>query len=885
MKVDDRPDPDQLLEQIRNAEAKKRKGRLKIFFGMCAGVGKTYSMLLLAQKNKKDGLDVIVGYIETHDRAETAQLLNGLEIVPRKKYAYKGIVLEEMDLDAILKRMPAIVLVDELAHTNVPGSRHLKRYQDINEIIENGIDVYTTLNIQHLESRAGTVQEITGIRINETVPDSILENADEIELIDITPDDLLQRFAEGKIYIPQNATLAAENFFRKGNIHALREMALRLTAERVDMDMLDYMRSKNILNTWKTTEKLMVAVGSSPTSEKLIRWTRRMAFTLGAQWFAVSIDMGKKLSEKTRKLLSANLELAKDLGAKIIYSVDLDVVEGLLRIALENNVTQIVIGKTNEHPVKNLFSGGSLVDRLIKKSGSIDIYVVNPDYEGKTKDKFRFHFSSVSGLNEYIIAFLSISVTASLCFPITYLIGYQTVGLILLLVVAGLSLFLGRGPILFAAVLNFIIWNYLFIPPLFTFQIHTFHDAVTLFANFFIALVGGTLISRIRRNQTVLRKSQDNISILYSFLESLNQAASIKDVVSRTRRELKKYFQADALVYLKEKNQYQLSNKPFGNNTLFSEKEFAVASWVFENSEIAGRFSNTLPESALSYFPLLVPRGIIGVIGVQYDNGTEPAPDQLLLLRSFLIQISSSLDREITIDLAKQNLVYHESEKLFQTVLSTVSHELKTPIAIISSSISNLNDERTAENPDIRKQICTELKTASVRLNHLVENILDMSRIETGHLKLNLQHCEISDLIGIAFNELKEELKNRRINITIEENLPLIRADINLLKQALVNILHNSAIHTLPDGEISVNAGLFTYDKIFIQIDDQGSGVPEETLGRLFEKFYRVPGSKSGGTGLGLTIAKALVEIHGGKIFARNRVEGGLRISILLNIN
>jgi two-component system sensor histidine kinase KdpD len=662
-------------------------------------------------------------------------------------------------------------------------------------------------------------------------------------------------------------------------------MALRLTAERVDMDVLDYMRSKNILDTWKTTDKLMVAVGPSPTSEKLIRWTRRMAFTLGAQWFAVSIDLGKKLSDKKRKLLSANLELAKNLGAKIIHSVELDVVEGILQVARENNVTQVVIGKTNEHPLKNLLTGGSLVERLIKKSGPVDIYVVNPDYEGAGREKPGIHIASSSGLNEYIISFMTVAVTACICFPLKGIIGYQTVGLILLLLVAGLSLFLGRGPILFTAILNFIVWNYLFIPPLFTFRISNLNDAVTLFANFFIALVGGILISRIRHNQTVLRKSQENISILYSFLESLNQAASIKDVISRTCRELRKYFKAEAIVYLKGKNQQQLSEKPFGNTALFGDRDFAVANWVFENNEIAGKFTNTLPESALSYFPLLVPRGIIGVIGIRYEGDTQPAPDRLHLLRSFLTQISSSLDREITIDQARQNLVYQESEKLFQTVLSTVSHELKTPIAIIASSVANLNDQRTSDNPPARKQICAELNTAALRLNRLVENILDMSRIETGHLKLNLQPCDISDLIGIAFNELKEELQHHRIKIIIEENLPLIRADLNLLKQALINILHNSAVHTPADGEISVNAGLFTHDKIFIQLDDQGPGVPADATSHLFEKFYRVPGSKGGGTGLGLTIARALVELHNGKILAQNRSEGGLRITILLNIN
>jgi len=885
MALDDRPDPDVLLEKILQAEEKKRKGKLKIFFGMCAGVGKTYSMLKAAQKAQSEGTDLVIGYIETHGRAETEQLLNGLELIPRKKDHYRGIILEEMDLDAILSRKPAVVLVDELAHTNIPGSRHLKRYQDVIEILENGIDVYTTVNVQHLESRAGTVQEITGIKMQETIPDSMLENADEIELIDITPDDLLKRFAEGKIYIPQNADLATENFFRKGNIHALREMALRLTAERVDMDMLDYMRAKNILSTWKTTEKLMVAVGPSPSSEKLIRWTRRMAFNLGALWFAVSIDLGKNLSDKKRKLLSTHLDLAKELGAKIIHSMDPDIVEGLLRVALENNVTQIVIGKTNEHPLKNFITGGSMVDRLIKKSGQIDIYVVNPDYKSFPSGKRGFTFTFSSGFNEYIISFLVIISVSIICLPLTPLIGYQTVGLIFLLMVAGLSLFLGRGPILFAACINFLVWNYFFIPPLFTFHIHNIYDAITLFANFFVAIVGGTLINRLRRNQMVLKKSQENISILYSFLESLNHAASIKDVVSKTRHELQKYFKADAIIYLQEKDSHHLSSIAFGNTDLFSEKEFSVSNWVFENNETAGKFTSTLPESKLQYFPLVAPRGIVGVIRIKFDHDNKPASDRMIILKSFITQISSSLDREITIDLAKKNMVYRESEKLFQTILNSVSHELRTPIAIISSSISNLNDDRTMANPEIIKQICQELNTASFRLNHLVENFLNMSRIESGYLKLNLQYCEISDLIGIAFNELNDELKNHSIQIDLEENLPLIRADINLLKQAIINILHNSAMYTSPNSEISVHAGLFTHDKIFIQLDDCGPGVPEETLLRLFDKFYRIPGTKSGGTGLGLAISKAIIEMHHGKILAQNRPEGGLRITILLNIN
>ncbi|HAN78958.1 MAG TPA: two-component sensor histidine kinase [Bacteroidales bacterium] len=653
MEEEYRPDPDELLKKIQLDEEKKLKGKLKIFFGMCAGVGKTYSMLEFAHQTKKDGFNIVIGYIETHGRAETMKLLEGLEIIPRKKVSYKDVMLEEMDLDAILIQKPKIVLVDELAHTNVPGSRHLKRYQDVLEILDNGIDVYTTVNVQHLESRAGTVLEITGVRINETVPDSIIDNANEIELIDISPDDLLKRLAEGKVYVPEKAANAVNNFFRKGNLHALRELSLRLTAERVDMDLLDYMHAKKIITTWKTSEKLMVAVGPGPYSQNLIRWTRRMAYNLDAPWIAVSIDLDKKISEKNRKALSANLELAKELGAKIVHVIDFNVVSGLLRAANDNNVSQIVIGKTKESLLANFLKGGSLVDKLIKNSNNIDVYVVNTEKEFIDKKQFTRNSYTTSSLKEYITSIIIISLFSIVCFPIREIIGYQTIGLFFLLAIASISLFLGRGPVILSAFFSTLIWDYFFIPPLFELAIHKFHDYISLFSNLIIGIILGTLINRIRKNQHILKKSQENISTTFYFLELMNNASSIKDVISKTNNAFKKYFDIEMVVYLKEKKGIHLHNRPFGNTSLYSEKEFAVASWAFDNKKNAGKFTNTLPSSGLKFIPLIASGNIIGVAGIKFNTDNKPEQDKLTLINSIVNQLTYTLIREINIDLVK----------------------------------------------------------------------------------------------------------------------------------------------------------------------------------------------------------------------------------------
>ncbi|HET9570696.1 MAG TPA: sensor histidine kinase KdpD [Bacteroidales bacterium] len=882
-----RPNPDELLKSIQKEEEKVRKGRLRVFLGMCAGSGKTYAMLKAAHQAVTEGIDLVAGYVETHGRLETDELMTGLKCIPRLQRKYRDVVLEEMDLDAILARSPKVVLVDELAHTNVPESRHLKRYQDVEELLNRGINVYTTLNVQHLESRSETITEITGVRIHETVPDSLLQDA-EFDLIDISPDELLKRMSEGKVYVPNKAQEAVSNFFRKGNLHALREIALRFTAERVDIDLMDYMHAKNILATWKTTEKLLVAVGPSPASQRLIRWTRRMAYNLGAQWIAVSIDLGMTLSAKQREALARNQELARDLGAKILQITDNDIVSGLLKVAVQYNVTQIVIGKTNEHPLRNYLNGGSIVDRLLKNSQNIDIYVVKDDRDVKSTHSFWKNNERKNSWKEYLYVFIIITAIGVVSFPFRTVVGYQTVGLFFLLGIAGLSIKVGRLPVIFSALLGSLVWNFFFIPPLLTFHINNFHDVMALFANFFVAMTGGTLINKLRKSQVVLQKSQDNLSKLFSILESLNNTDSIKEVVRMTRVELNKQFDADAVVYLQTRTddgvQRRLDDRVFGNIDFHDDKGFSVAHWVFENKAQAGRHTNTLPDAPLQYFPLISKKGIIGVLGIKFSQKEKLTPGNTLLLRSFISQVTASLQREINVDEMKTKQIYAESQKLFQTVLNSISHELRTPISVISAAVSNMNDEKTASNAAFRKELGQELNAAAMRLNMLVENILDISRIESGYLSLNLQWYEISDLMGTVLNEMEREPHQQSIQLELEENLPLVQMDLSWFKQALVNIVHNAILYTPAETVITIRSYQNSIQQLIIEVSDNGPGIPEDSLKNLFEKFYRVPGTKSGGTGLGLTITKAIVEAHHAGIVARNRQGGGLSILITFDL-
>ncbi len=886
MSDNERPDPDILLASLKETERAGRRGSLKIFFGMAAGVGKTYAMLKAAQALKSRGINVSIGYVETHDRPETNALLSNLPIIPRVAISYKGRTLEEMDLDAVLAQKPEYVLVDELAHTNAEGMRHAKRYQDVLEIIDNGINVYTTLNVQHVESLVDTVQQISGIVVRETVPDSVLDAADEIELIDLPPDELIERLKEGKVYAPDRSAVAAGNFFRKGNLTALREIALRKTAQRVDLQLRDYMQEHRINGPWKTMERLMVGVGPSPYSEQLIRWTRRVAATMEAPWVAVSVKTPQPLSDESEKRLKKNIALAQELGATLITTNDDNIVHALLRVAKQNNVTQIVIGKSLTTPLRDLIQGGSLVSRLIRASGGIDIYVVQGDAAGPgTKRKRHWEIPGIiSPLRQYVISCCAIFGATVACFLASRYVDYRSVGMFLLFIISVLSLFFGRGPLFSAAVLSAISWDYLFIPPVFTFSISHPSDVMMVSLFFVVALASGVLTSRIRIKESVVRRREFQSSTLYSFVNDMAAAEGIDDIAQAGIKTLTMVFKTPVALFLPGadaaigKGIHELSTfRPE------SEKELSVAEWVFANKKPAGRATSTLAFAEGVYFPLIIHENRIGVVGLVLPDRAIITSEQEALLMMFLHQWAFAIDRAHLRVEAENAKILKESERLNKTLLNCISHELRTPLATITGASSSLTDPGVAENKTARGILAGEIKTAAMRLNRLVENLLNMTRIESGGLTILKDWCDIRDLINSVTAELSEELSGRKVVVSIAEDIPLVKVDGVLIEQAISNIVLNAAQYTPPGTAITMGAD-FESGSLIVTVDDEGPGIPEDSLKKIFEKFYRAPGSRAGGTGLGLSIVSGFVMAHGGTVTVRNRPEGGARFTVRLPV-
>ena len=877
-----RPDPDKLLDSIKKEEEKSRKGKLKIFFGMCAGVGKTYSLLESAHKAKKDGTDVVIGLVETHKRVETQRLVEGLESIPLSEVNYRDTIFKEMDLDAILKRNPQLVLVDELAHSNIPSSRHVKRYQDVLEILDNGIDVYSTLNVQHLESRSETVKQITGIAVKETVPDSIFERADEIELIDLTPEELLQRLAEGKVYTGEKSQQAIINFFRQGNLTALREMALRLTAERVDYQLRDYKTEKKIEGIWKSGQRLMVAIGPGPYSAQLIRWTRRLAYTMEASWITVYVETDPNISEKNQNILTKNFNLAKELGSEIITTSGIDIVNTLIQCAKDNNVTQIIVGKSRG----NSFSQGKkIIEKLLKQSGDIDVYVVGGEKQYEKKRIVnswlsKFISSPQSGIKQYFLALSVIIAFSFLSYIIKDEIGYQTVSLVLLFIISLMPLFnVGRGPIILSALISAVTWDYFFIPPQFTIHIGKLEDFL-MFAMFFIlAFVNGIMTSKIRTQEKFVRHREEKTNALNNLLKQLSGAISINDVSEIAVKAIKNSFNLDTLIFYTSEDKKLLPQPHDASNFTINDKEWYVAQWSYKNGKKAGKTTDTLPFSGSLFIPLTGTRTTFGVIGVRINEGKDFSFEQKSFLETFIAQIVNAIEREYLTELAKNSFLLSESEKLYKTLFNSISHELKTPITTIIGAASSLADDNISNNKEVSRYLIKEISIASERLNKLVENLLDMARLESGQLKIKLEWNDVSDLINNVMKRIgKEEIENR-IYLQKDSPVPIFKFDFGLLEQALINIIHNCLTYSPEESAINIDIREDN-NYCIINIIDNGPGFPPDSLNKLFDKFYRVPGSKTGGTGLGLSIAKGFIEAHKGTITAGNRDKGGAEFVI-----
>ena len=877
-----RPDPDQLLSNLRAQQAREKQGRLKLFFGASPGVGKTYAMLEEARKRTAEGEDVLVGYAEPHIRPDTEALLLGMEILPYKIVPYKNAQLKELDLDAALARKPTLILVDELAHTNAPGMRHAKRWQDVMELLHAGIDVYTTLNVQHLESVNDIVERVTGVRVRETLPDWVFERADEVQLVDIPPDKLLGRLAEGKVYRAQQANLAARNFFNRGNLVALRELALRRTAERVDAEM-DAMPRDDAATSrpGAVSERILVCVGPSPFSVRLVRAARRMATAMKTQWIAAYVETpaASRLSAEAQERISQTLRLAQQLGGQTVTLSGADASEEILAYARQRNVARIIIGKPQHTRWRERFTG-SFVDTLIRKSGAIDIYVIRDE---------RIEAAATGGLparspQKMSWAGYGWALGATLAATILGVVFYHRLGfsninvlMLYLLVVLSISWRFGRGPAIVSAVAGVLAFDYTVVPPYYSFSV----SDTQYFFTFAVMLVTGLLISALtdnmRRQTELARRRERRTAALFALSRELAVIPEKKRLLETATSQIAEVFASDCWMLLADEGGH-LAAAAAAQEATLDEKEMAVADWAFHHNEPAGATTNTLASARGLYVPLRASQGMVGVLGLTPRNSeSEQAlrdPQRLQLLEAFAGQTALAVERVNLAGEAQRAWERAESEFLRNTLLSTVSHDLRTPLAAITGAATSMLAPGDMLGPQARQEMLATIADESERMERLINNLLDMTRLETGGLRLNREWFPLPELIVSAVQREEKLLKNRPVNVSIQPDFPLLHVDGVLLEQVFINLLDNAVAYTPPDSAIEI-AGRVDGALAVMEVSDHGPGLPDDVQ-RVFEKFYRGPSTENRrGMGLGLAICRGILELHGGKISAQNRPGGG----------
>lgn len=876
-----RPDPDALLARVTGEGSASARGKLKIFLGYAAGVGKTYAMLEAARRRREQGTDVVVAYVETHGRAETDALLEGLEILPRKTIEYRGVTLSDMDLDGALARKPELALVDELAHTNAEGMRHPKRVQDVQELLDAGIDVYTTLNIQHLESLNDVVAQITGVYVRETLADSILDTADEIELIDLSPEELLQRLREGKVYVPEQAQRALQKFFRRGNLTALREMAMRRAAMRIDVQMRDYMQTRAIPGPWAAGERLLVAVSPSVLGEKLVRRARRLADELNAQWFVVFVETPAHLhlSQAEQDQLGRTMRLAGELGAQTQTILANEIVPALLEFARTRNVTKIIAGKPLRPRWQEL-RRGSVVDTLIRSSGEIDVYVISAEAPRPVKPA-RVGWVPHRPLGRYALALLLVAAASVVGYIIDPLLSQTNLVMFYLLAVVIAAAYLGRGPAVVTSILGVLAFDFLFVAPRLTLVVDDAEYVLTFLALFSVGLVVSELTARVRERADAARQRELDNATLYALSRDLAVAADVNGILRALKTNAATMFGRSVSVLVPAPDR-QL--KPVGADEIpLDEKGRAVAIWAFEHGEPAGRDTDTLPAEKMRFMPLRTARGILGVIGVAPgEPDTHLNPAQRRLFDTFASLAATAIERAQLAEQAQHAQVLKATEDLQNALLNSISHDLRTPLVSITGALTSLQEEDSALDQGTRKALIDNAREETERLNRLVGNLLDMTRLETGSLRLVRVPSDMQDVIGSALEQSKWRLEGREVRVDVGEDVPLVPLDSALMVQVMVNLIDNAlkyAPRTSPI-EIRVRAQAA---RIQVQVMDRGVGIPSQDLPRIFDKFYRVqrPDMVSG-TGMGLAICKGIVEAHGGTITAENRLGGGALLTFTL---
>ena len=867
-----------MLEQLRGGEDRARRGRLRIYFGASAGVGKTYAMLSAAQRERKAGGDILIGVIETHGRSETAELLAGLQQLPLRQVPYRGRTLQEFDLDAALARKPAVLLVDELAHSNVDGSRHPKRWQDVQELLEAGIDVWSAINVQHLESLNGTVGAITGIRINETVPDTVLDAADEIILVDVTPDELTARLKAGKVYLPQQAERAAQNFFRKGNLIALREIALRRTAEHVQDDVRSYRVEKSIGAVWNTEGALLACIGPRDGAGQAVRTAARLAGQLNVRWHAAYVETPRlqRLNIAERDKILAVIKLAEELGAETAVLAGGDAAAELVAQAQLLNCATLVVGRPGLPDWRVLWSGRTMTRRLAMLAPTLDIVEVGHAESARqlARAVHRNDDETVTAwygdLPRYAWAVASSVVITLLATPLVDFFDLANIVMLFLLGTVLVALKLGRGPAALAAFLNVAAFDFFFVPPRMSFAVSDVQYLVTFAVMLVVGLLTGQLTAGLRFQARISASRERRAQSLFELTRELSAALLHSQVAELGEAAVRRNFGGQALVLATDARDQlvQPDQMPPGFDA-------SVADWAFRNTQPAGLATSTLSAQTWHYVPLKAPMRVRGVLALQ---PAQPRwlliPEQLQQLDTLARQIAIALERVHYVDIAQQAVVEMESERLRNTLLAAISHDVRTPLTALIGLAESL--KHSLPPLEMQQADMAQAMTLQARqLSALVTNLLDMARLQNGGVSLHREWQSVEEVVGSAIRAAQPALDGRVVQTDIPLDLPLVEFDAVLMERVLVNLLENAAKYGGPPLEVRARV---MPDSLVLTVRDHGPGLPPALRGgesELFEKFTRGQSeSATPGVGLGLAICKAVVDAHGGGITAANTDEG-----------
>jgi two-component system sensor histidine kinase KdpD len=890
----ERPDPDQLLAEVKAAAARAQRGRLKVFFGASAGVGKTFAMLAAAQALRRAGTDVVVGLLETHGRAETAAMLEDLEQLLPLLLDVQGVQVKEFNLDGALKRRPTLLLVDELAHTNAPGARHPKRWQDVDELLAAGIDVYTTLNVQHIESLNDVIGQITGVRVSETLPDTFFETADEVELIDLSPDELLKRLREGKVYIPQQIERALDNFFKKGNLIALREMALRQTAHRVDAQMREYREEKAIAPIWAAGERIVVAIGPDVRGERLVRSAKRLADALDAEWHAVYVETPAllRLPQAERNRILGYLRLAEQLGAKTAVLSGASIGDELVSYVRANNTSKLIMGLPHHRGLARRLRG-SVVDSIAARLGGIELQLVGDvdrhlhggtaafaDQLIRTKAYLGIDDTKVASRKRrwphYAAAVVVVAVATALAwllfgrFAPTNLVMVYLVGVLLV------AYRFGRGPAIVASLLSVALFDFLFVAPYYSFAVSDTQYLLTFVVMLLVGLTISNLTAGIRLQARVAQHRQARTEALYTMTRELSRASDLDEVVTNAVQHVARVFEAQAVVLTPNAAGTVGYPRAPGIYGSYHGADLGVARWVFANRVAAGLGTHTLPGADALYVPLAAAHKIVGVLAV-----LPSWPDRLLipeqrhLVETFAGQIAVAIERVQLAAEAAEFARKAETEGMRNSLLNAISHDLRTPLAVLVGASSSLVDDGARLSDAAKVELATTIHDESRRMSTLVRNLLDMARLESGAVELAKQWTSLEEIVGSVLARVAPLLQDHPVTVVLPPELPLISVDPVLLEQVFVNLLENAAKYTPADTSIEISAQRLP-GRIAVEIADGGPGIPAGEEAKLFDKFYRLQREAAqSGVGLGLAICKAIITAHGGRISATNRAQGG----------